>query len=362
MRLAQPNAAVPCATYGEAYDRSILITGAAGFIGSNFARTVFERYPRYKIYAYDALTYAGNVENFSSAMRESDRFEFIYGNVCNTAQVADVLQKVDTIVHFAAETHVTRSIYESRSFFETDVLGTASLASAAVKHRSNIERFIHISTSEVYGSCRQDRDIMDEDHPLEPCSPYASAKTGADRLIYSFWKTYGLPIIIVRPFNNYGPNQHLEKVVPRFITSALLNEPLNVHGTGLSSRDWIYVGDTVAAIEAIMHAPIKVVCGEVFNIGTAIATDIITLARKILKRLNRSEQLIQLIGDRPGQVDRHIADASKITRMLDWSPRTALDNGLDSVIDWYSRNEQYWRPQMWMRSIKIENVRGREFH
>ena len=358
----QGKATMPSVTYGNSFDRSILITGAAGFIGSNFARKIFEQYPRYKIYAYDALTYAGNVENFTPEMRDSDRFEFIYGNVCNTAQVADVMQKVDTVVHFAAETHVTRSIYESTSFFETDVLGTASLASAAVKLIPKIERFIHISTSEVYGSCRNDRQSMDEEHPLEPCSPYASAKTGADRLIYSYWRTYGLPVVIVRPFNNYGPHQHLEKVVPRFITSALLNEPLTVHGSGSSSRDWVYVGDTVDAITALLHAPIEKVSGEVFNVGTTVDTDIITIARKVLARLDRSEDLISLIGDRPGQVDKHKADITKIKRTIDWMPEITMDEGLDKTIAWYQQNESFWRRQMWMRRIKIDTAKGREWH
>ena len=163
--------------------KTILVTGAAVFIGSNFVQFLFEKYPNYRIVAYDALTYAGSVDNFTAEMRESDRFEFIYGNVCNAGQVQAVVSGADLVVHFAAETHVTRSIYDATTFFETDVLGTANLCNAAAKSDSHVTRFVHISSSEVYGTCRDDVDVMDEEHPLEPCSPYASAKAGADRLV-----------------------------------------------------------------------------------------------------------------------------------------------------------------------------------
>jgi len=344
------------------FDRTILITGAAGFIGSNFARRIFEKYPEYKIIAYDALTYAGNVENFTIEMRESDRFEFVYGNVCNSAQVAEIMAYADTVVHFAAETHVTRSIYDSQTFFETDVLGTSNLANAAVRHKHHIERFIHISTSEVYGTCRGDHDLMDEDHPLEPCSPYASAKTGADRLIYSHWRTHQLPAVIVRPFNNYGPHQHLEKVIPRFVTSAILGEPLTVHGTGFSSRDWLYVSDTCEALDALLHAPIDDVKGETFNIGTGIDTDVLTIAKRIVALTGRSEDLITWIGDRPGQVEKHRANIEKIRRVIGWTPQVTLEEGLNRTIEWYRDNEDFWRHQLWMRKIRIATAGGREWH
>jgi dTDP-glucose 4,6-dehydratase len=343
-------------------ERTILVTGAAGFIGSNFARYVFQKYPHYKIVAYDALTYAGNVDNFTVEMRESDRFEFVYGNVCNSAQVAEVMRYVDTVVHFAAETHVTRSIYDSQTFFETDVLGTSNLANAAVRHLDYIERFIHISTSEVYGTCRDDHELMDEEHPLEPCSPYASAKAGADRLIYSYWRTYGLPTVIVRPFNNFGPHQHLEKVVPRFVTSAILGEPLTVHGTGFSARDWLYVSDTCEALDALLHAPVETVRGETFNLGTGIDTDVLTLAKKVLALTGRDESLIEWIGDRPGQVAKHRANIEKMKRVLGWAPSIALDEGLARTIEWYRDNEDFWRRQLWMRKIRISTTAGREWH
>jgi dTDP-glucose 4,6-dehydratase len=341
---------------------TMLITGGAGFIGSNFVRRVWERYPDYRIIVLDLLTYAGNVMNFTDEMRESDRFEFIYGSVCNGAQVADIMSRVDLVVHFAAETHVTRSIYDSTTFFETDVLGTAALASAAVQNAARIRRFVHVSTSEVYGTCRSDHDKMDEEHPLEPCSPYASAKAGADRLIYSYWRTHDLPAVIVRPFNNYGPRQHLEKCIARFVTSALMGEPLTVHGTGFSSRDWIYVDDTCEAIDALVHAPASDAVGEVFNLGTETSTDVLALAHMILEKTGRSKDLIKWVGDRPGQVEKHRADASKIRRVLGWTPDVDISAGLDRTIAWYADNEPFWRPQLWMRKIKIATAKGREWH
>ncbi len=341
---------------------TMLITGGAGFIGSNFVRRMWERYPDYRIVVLDLLTYAGNVMNFSDEMRESDRFEFIYGNICNGAQVAEIMSGIDVVVHFAAETHVTRSIYDSNTFFETDVLGTAALASAAVKHGSRIRRFVHISTSEVYGTCRPNQETMDEDHPLEPCSPYASAKAGADRLIYSYWKTHDLPAVIVRPFNNYGPRQHLEKCIARFVTSALMEEPLTVHGTGFSSRDWMYVDDTCEAIDALVHAPQSDVVGQTFNLGTGVSTDVLAIANMVLEKTGKSKDLIVWVGERPGQVEKHCADAQKIKKILGWSPDTNLSAGLDASVEWYANNEAFWRPQLWMRKIKITTAKGREWH
>ena len=342
--------------------RTILVTGAAGFIGSNFCGYLFEKYPHYQIVAYDALTYAGSLDNFTPKMRESDRFQFVYGNVCNTAQVAEVVPLAQVVVHFAAETHVTRSIFDSSSFFETDVLGTSSLVTALVKNPANLERFVHISTSEVYGTCRDDVPAINEEHPLEPCSPYASAKTGADRLVYSYWKTYGLPAVIVRPFNNYGPKQHLEKAVPRFITSAMLGEPLTIHGGGSSKRDWLYVDDTCSALDALIHCPLERAAGEVFNVGTGIATDIETVAKTVLRLMNRSTDLIENIADRPGQVEMHRADISKIRRVAGWEPQVLFEEGLRRTIAWYEQNRSFWERQMWMRHIKIDTAKGWQWH
>jgi dTDP-glucose 4,6-dehydratase len=275
----------------------------------------------------------------------SPRFQFIRGDVCDAEHVARVMREVDIVVHMAAETHVTRSIYDTALFFHAAVLGTMCVADAAVQQGERIERFIHFSTSEVYGSCRDDRETMDEEHPLEPCSPYAGAKAGADRLVYSYWKTYGLPVVIVRPFNNYGPRQHVEKLVPRFVTSALLREPLTLHGTGCSSRDWVYVEDTCRALDILLHAPSAGVNGEVFNIGTGVAGTVRSVAESVLGLLQRSEELIVRVDDRPGQVRRHRADAGKLKRLFGWEPRTEITEGLARTIAWYRDNERFWRPQ-----------------
>jgi len=215
--------------------KTILVTGGAGFIGSNFVRYLFEAYPDLHITVLDALTYAGNMDSIPENIRNDARFDFWYGNVRNGELVNKLVPESDVVIHFAAESHVARSIFDNTVFFETDVLGTQVVANAVLRHVDSVERFIHISTSEVYGTALQIP--MTEEHPLNPCTPYASAKTGADRLVYSYWVTYKIPAIIVRPFNTYGPNQHLEKVIPRFITSALQDEPLTIHGSGQNTRD-----------------------------------------------------------------------------------------------------------------------------
>ncbi len=342
--------------------KTVLVTGGAGFIGSNFVRYLYRKYPQYRIVVLDALTYAGNLDNIPEDIRESDRFEFVYGNVTNGAQVANVMSDANIVVHFAAESHVTRSIHDAAEFLATDVIGTAVLAGAASRKNSSVERFIHISTSEVYGSCRGDRDLMDEEHPLEPCSPYASAKAGADRIVYSYWKTYDLPAVIVRPFNNYGSRQHLEKCIARFATSAILGERLTVHGGGLSSRDWLYVEDTCAALDSIMHAPSASVVGEVFNVATGKDTSVLTLAQKILELAERPGDMIEFIGERPGQVEKHRGDPTKLHRLTGWVPTVDLDSGLARTFEWYQENEAFWRPMLWMKKVKIRVGKSMEWH
>ena len=240
--------------------KTILITGGCGFIGSNFVRYLYERYPNdYRIVVVDALTYAGRIESLPPNAMESGRFEFWYGDVRNGQLIDSLVARADIVVHMAAETHVTRSIYDNLAFFETDVLGTQVVANSVANHRKTVELFVHVSTSEVYGTAETPR--MAEDHPLNPSSPYAAAKCGADRLVSSYYLTYGIPAVIVRPFNNYGPLQHLEKVVPRFTTSCLLGEALTVHGDGSSARDWMFVEDHCRALDALLHADRTTVIG-----------------------------------------------------------------------------------------------------
>ncbi len=337
--------------------KTICITGGAGFIGSNLVRHLFYKYPKYRIIVLDALTYAGNLGNIPQDIFNSSRFEFRHGNICNGSFVDSVVSQSDIIVHLAAESHVTRSIYDNTDFFQTDVIGTQFLANAAIRYRNRIERFVHISTSEVYGTA--DSKKMDENHSLNPMSPYAAAKCGADRLIYSYYQTYRIPTVIIRPFNNYGPNQHLEKVIPRFITSCILGEPLRVHGDGGAARDFFYVGDHCEALDKVIHAPVRKVAGQVLNLGSGRHISILELAQVIKKTMN-SNSPIELIGDRPGQVFRHTCDARHAHRVLGWKPRTGFEEGLKKTIDWYSQNESWWRSQVWLRHVPVIDASGRK--
>jgi dTDP-glucose 4,6-dehydratase len=338
-----------------------LVTGGAGFIGSNFVHHLYGCYPDCRILVLDLLTYAGSVDNLPTGFHEAShdgRIEFWYGDVRNASLVESLVRRSDIVVHFAAETHVTRSIFDNYHFFETDVLGTQVIANAVLRCSDRIERFIHISTSEVYGTaCRE---LMDEEHPLKPLSPYASAKAGADRLVYSYFATYNLPAIIVRPFNNYGPRQHLEKVVPRFITSCLLNESLRVHGDGAAMRDWTHVEDTCRALDCLAHCDLAQVRGEVINIGSGRSISIGDIARLVVREMGAPEELITYIGERPGQVFRHTADRDKAARLIGWHPTITFEEGLRRTIDWYRRHAEWWQKQLWLREIPIVTGSGRK--
>ncbi|HVV39391.1 MAG TPA: GDP-mannose 4,6-dehydratase [Candidatus Paceibacterota bacterium] len=343
------------------HSKTILFTGAAGFIGSNVLEYFFKKYPSYNFIVLDALTYAGDLENISSELRNSNRFSFWYGDVQNAKLVDDLVAKSDIVIHFAAETHVTRSIFDNSKFFTTDVLGTQTIANAVLAHQDTIDRFIHISTCEVYGEGLTKK--MDESHPLNPQSPYAAAKAGADRLVYSYQRTYGLPAVIVRPFNILGPRQHLEKVTPRFITSALLGEELTVHGSGTYSRDFMYVEDLARALDLIVHAPRAKVVGEVFNVGSGKALPIIDLATMIVQMTGYKKSAIKHVGDRPGQVSNFAADYGKIQKRLNWKPEVSIQEGLARTIEWYRANRPIWEKQMWMRQVPVKTAKGKtELH
>lgn len=341
--------------------RTLLVTGGAGFIGSNFVEYWLNKYPNDHIIVVDALTYAGNPDNLPEYVKNSNRFEFWYGNITNEELINDLISKANLIVHFAAESHVARSIFDNKIFYMTDVIGTQTIANAVLKHYKTIERFVHISTSEVYGTAMTNP--MTEDHSLNPISPYASAKAGADRLVYSYWATYDIPAVIVRPFNQYGPRQHLEKVIPRFITSALKNEPLTVHGDGSAKRDWLHVDDTCERLDIIINAPIDKVKGEVFNIGSGFDLDVLSIAKNILKATNRDEDLISFIGDRLGQVQHHISSNEKAEKVLGIKPGRFFEEGLRQTIEWYKNNEEWWRRIEWMKNVKIQTKSGKiELH
>jgi len=344
--------------------KTFLITGGAGFIGSNFVRYLHDKYADYRLMVLDKLTYAGSVDNLPVGFNEAaanGRLQFWYGDVCNASLVDTLVEQADVVVHFAAETHVTRSIYDNHHFFETDVLGTQVVANSILKNIKTIDRFIHISTSEVYGTALREK--MDEDHPLMPMSPYASAKAGADRLVYSYWATYRLPAVIVRPFNQYGPRQHLEKAIPRFITSCVLDEPLRVHGDGSAARDWTYIDDTCRALDCIAHCDASRVVGEVINIGQGESLTLAQIAPMVVQKMGKPDSLVTYVGDRPGQVFRHTADRAKAERLLGWRPQVRFDEGLDRTIAWYRENRPWWERQLWMREIPIITKTGkREMH
>jgi dTDP-glucose 4,6-dehydratase len=318
--------------------KQVLVTGGAGFISSNFIRHLLEHTP-YEVVSLDALTYAGNLENLADVLSH-ERLSFVHGDIRDAELVRDVVAEVDVIVNAAAESHVEKSIEEGASeFVTTNVEGTQILLDAI--REAPVERFILISSSEVYGTA--DYAPMDERHPLEPRSPYAATKAGGDRLAYSYFVTYGLPIVIVRPFNNYGPRQHPEKVIPRFITQALFDEPLTIHGDGHASRDWLFVDDDAEAIESIIEAPVDAVAGEVLNVATGVDIPVVEIADRVLDLLGRPASLKTHVEERPGQVDRHIGSTQKIAERTGWRARTSFDEGLGRTVAWYRENEAWWR-------------------
>ncbi|HEY1513206.1 MAG TPA: GDP-mannose 4,6-dehydratase [Gaiellaceae bacterium] len=318
--------------------KRVLVTGGAGFISSHFVRHLLEA-TDHQVVTLDALTYAGNLENLADVMSHP-RLSFVHGDIRDAGLVREIVGGVDVIVNAAAESHVEKSIEHGASeFVTTNVEGTQILLDAI--RDTPVERFILISSSEVYGTA--ERVPMDEEHPLNPRSPYAATKAGADRLAYSYWTTYELPVVIVRPFNNYGPRQHPEKVVPRFITQALAHEPLTIHGDGHASRDWLYVLDDAEAIEAVIAAPIEDIAGEVINVATGIDISVRDIAAMVLESLDRPSDHVQNVPERLGQVDRHIGTTEKAAQLLGWRAATSFEVGLERTVAWYRDNEAWWR-------------------
>jgi dTDP-glucose 4,6-dehydratase len=318
--------------------KRVLVTGGAGFISSAFVRHLLKATP-YEVVSLDALTYAGNLENLAD-IRSHERLSFVQGDIRDEALVRSVVDQVDVIVNAAAESHVEKSILEGASeFVATNVEGTRVLLDAM--REVTVERFILISSSEVYGTA--ETDPMDEEHPLNPRSPYAATKAGADRLAYAYRATYDLPIVIVRPFNNYGPRQHPEKVIPRFVIQALEDKPLTVHGDGSASRDWLYVDDDAEAIEALIEADLDAVAGEVINLATGGDVSVSRIADLVLEALGKPASLKDFVAERPGQVRRHVGSTEKAERLLGWRARTSLEDGLGRTVQWYRENEAWWR-------------------
>lgn len=343
--------------------KTVLITGGAGFIGSNFVKHLLDHHPEYRLVVVDQLTYAGSTDNLPPEFSPEHPapHQFWYGNICNAELMNTLVADADIVVHFAAESHVTRSIFDNQQFFQTDVMGSYVLANAVLKAGKRIERLIHISTSEVYGTAETER--MDENHPLNPMSPYASAKCGADRLFYSYWATYRIPVVIVRPFNNYGPRQHLEKVIPRFIVSGLTGMPMTVHGDGTAARDFVHVADHCRALDQILHAPADQVVGEVFNIATDEHHSILDIAHDLTDIMGLTRESITYRGNRPGQVSRHTGNSDKLRTRLGWKPTISWREGLEQTVAWYRANPEWWKKQEWMRTVPIVTASGQvEFH
>ena len=325
--------------------KTILITGAAGFIGSNFLKYMYDRYPSYRFIVIDALTYAGSLDKIPKEIQNSSRFEFIHDTINNPKTVDAAMAKSDWVVHFAAETHVTRSIIDDELFFTTDIMGTRVLMNAVRKYGKKVQRFVHISTSEVYGTA--ETEPMDEHHALNPRSPYAAAKAGADRLVYSYYCTFNVPAVILRPFNNFGPGQHLEKLIPRLIASAIKKEPLIIHGSGEQTRDWVFTTDTARAIDLVLHHPrFDELKGQVINIGSGHSVSVLEIAHKILDYFKLPASHLQFTGDRPGQVESHLSSTQKAKELLNWKVSISLEKGLAQTIAWYIKNPEIWEKML----------------
>jgi dTDP-glucose 4,6-dehydratase len=315
--------------------RKLLITGGAGFIGSNFIRHLLGKYPDYAIVNLDKLTYAGNLENLRD-VENDPRYEFVKGDICDADLVDGLAQRVDGIINFAAESHVDRSIEDPQSFVVTDVLGTQNILEAVKKHK--VERFLHISTDEVYGSIPEGRSSVETD-PIEPNSPYSASKAGGDLICRAYYKTYGTPVLITRSSNNFGPYQYPEKLIPRLTTNAIDGEALPVYGDGLNVRDWIYVMDNCEGLDVVFH---NGNIGEVYNIGGGNEVANIDIVRQIVTGTGGREDLITYVEDRLGHDRRYSLDSSK-ARALGWAPRRDFQNALTETIDWYKDNEAWWR-------------------
>lgn len=314
----------------------LLVTGGAGFIGSNFIHYWLKKYPDDKIINLDALTYAGNVDNLKD-LPNSHNYRFVLGNICDQEVVNELMKEVDMVVHFAAESHVDNSIIDSTPFVKTNVLGTQVLLDAALKNGK--KRFHHISTDEVFGSLGPNDPPFTENTPYDPRSPYSASKAASDHLVRAYWHTHKLPVTISNCSNNYGPRQHKEKLIPFFITNLLRNKKVPVYGTGQNIRDWLYVEDHCRALEVIIN---KGKIGETYLIGgkgnKAQEITNLELTKKIISLLGKDESLIEYVTDRKGHDFRYAINDGKIRRELNWQPETDFESGLQQTITWYQNS------------------------
>ena len=327
---------------------NVLVTGGAGFIGSNFVRWAHAAHPDWQLTTLDKLTYAGRLENLRD-LDGSPRHRFVKGDIADASVAAPLVKDAELVIHFAAETHVDRSLMAAGEFITTDVFGTFVLLEAA-REAPRLRRFIQISTDEVYGSVPDGRSR--ETDELRPRNPYSASKAGADRLAYSYWATYQVPVIVTRASNNYGSHQFPEKVIPLFITNAIDNLPLPLYGDGLNVRDWLHVDDHCRAIDLVIE---RGVTGEVYNIGGGNEVANVDLTHRILALTGRPASLIRPVADRPGHDRRYALDTTKLAA-LGWTPRAAFDDGLAATVAWYRDNEWWWRP------IKEHDPAFREYY
>lgn len=319
----------------------ILITGGAGFIGCNFIRYLLKKYPDEEIVVLDKLTYAGRLENLQDVM---DKITFIRGDICNREDI-EKTEDCNIIFNFAAETHVDRSIIDAGIFVKTDVVGTYNLLEYARRH--DVKKYIQISTDEVYGSI--EKGSFKEEDILDPSSPYSASKAGADLLVKAYFKTHGLPVLITRSSNNFGPYQYPEKLIPVLILNALHDKPLPIYGEGKNIRDWIYVLDNCEAIDFVFQ---KGKVGEVYNIGAGNERANIEIANLILKELNKPKSLIRFVKDRPGHDFRYSLNCEKIKK-LGWIPRYNFEDALKETIEWYRDNEWWWGALICLQKLYI---------
>ncbi len=317
----------------------LLVTGGAGFIGSNFILYWIKNHPDDEIINFDKLTYAGNLENLKE-IETSPNYKFIHGDITKIDEVNSAMQGIDTVVHFAAESHVDRSINDPAPFVVTNVLGTQVLLDSALKN--NVKRFHHISTDEVFGALAlDDHNKFNEKTPYDPRSPYSASKAGSDHLVRAYHTTYSLPITITNCSNNFGPFQFPEKIIPLAITNLLEGKKVPVYGDGLYVRDWLYVEDHVRAIEAVLKGGKD---GETYVVG-GLEEDIpnIEVVKKIIKILGKSEDQIEFVDDRPGHDRRYAVDWSKIKNELSWEPKYGFDEWLEATVEWYKNNQEWWK-------------------
>ncbi|WP_152395457.1 dTDP-glucose 4,6-dehydratase [Paenibacillus guangzhouensis] len=315
----------------------LLVTGGAGFIGSNFVIYMVNKYPEYQIINLDALTYAGNLENLTS-VQDKPNYTFIKGDIADAVKVEEIFQQhqIDVVVNFAAESHVDRSILDPGIFVQTNVMGTQVLLDAARKY--NVNKYVQISTDEVYGTLG-DTGLFSETTPLAPNSPYSASKTGGDLLVRAYHETYGMNVNITRCSNNYGPYHFPEKLIPLMISNALNDKQLPVYGDGLNVRDWLYVEDHCSAIDLVIH---KGVSGEVYNVGGNNERTNIQIVETILEALGKPKSLITYVADRLGHDRRYAIDATKIRAKLGWQPQYPFEKGIQKTIQWYLDNKGWW--------------------